>query len=642
MGRPTRATRSRRRHTGTISWVKTTLLFVCATTATAYQVPSPDQQPLVVDSNGAAFHSETNLASISGAPKAATVSSPFNDAFRALVADTLAAWHVPGVAIAVVDGDLTWSEGFGTAVYPDKAVTPDTLFYTASTTKAFVAAALALMVDSGNYSVGDGQQKLDWTTPLSTILPDDFVVGSEYAGRGRDTTTDRDHAWATARLTVEDALAHRTGLAGHDPSRSRRYGLAPDSAGRNAAVLDVTRSLRYLPLHTSPRTEWRYCNLMYLVLSHAVETLAGGQWLGDILHDWLWQPLGMSSTFLSLDDARAAPCENVLAQGYYYDTDKDEYVGVPHMPLEEVSGAGGIISSVNDYARWLRCWIDGPAFSSKGSNSSTADVCGGIPFRRSSLDAVLAPKMFLGKSAASPAPFDAPLAYASAWTTSSYKGHRFWGHSGGSNAFGAEVYFFPDDRFGVVLFGNTATTSNMAELILLWHLASERFGIPADERYDWDGQFRRSVKARVARIDGALDRLYPDRAEPPLQPSLPLVDYTGTYHHPAYQNMTIELAGKEGGHKINSRNNYEVAFIAERHDYTWPKLCEFVHVSGEHWLLYTDMLYEHSGNFKSYGRAWFEVGAGGRAHTLVVEFWNADDDTIEGVIPFSRVDDGET
>ena len=376
-------------------------------------------------------------------------SSPFDDTFRALVAETLASWHIPGIAVAVVDGDHTWAEGFGTAVFPDTPVTPDTLFYTASTTKAFVAAALSLMVDSGNFSVAD--KPLGWTTPLAAILPEDFVVGGSDGNGDSDSDSDDDAAWATRRLTVEDALSHRTGFAAHDLSRSRRYGLAPDSQGRNATVRDVTRSLRYLPLHTSPRTEWRYCNLLYLVLSDVVETLltsvddASWQrpWLGDVLHTWLWRPLGMASTFFSLDDARAAP--NVLAQGYYYFDSHDGYnndnkkngrfVGVPHMPLEEVSGAGAVISSVRDYARWLRCWIDGPAFAAETGTSSAStetDACAGIPFTRAGLGALLAPKMFTSHSSASPAPFDAPMAYASAWQTTSYKGHRFWGHSGGS------------------------------------------------------------------------------------------------------------------------------------------------------------------------------------------------------------------
>ncbi len=134
-----------------------------------------------------------------------------------------------------------------------------------------------------------------------------------------------------------------------------------------------------------------------------------------------------------------------------------------------------------------------------------------------------------------------------------------------------------------------------------------------------------------------MDRLYPDRAQPPQPPSLPLRAYTGTYHHPAYQNMTVELVDSSCGPSKRS-SSYNATFTAERRAYTWPTLCEFVHVSGEHWLLYTDMLYERSGNFKSYARARFDIGTDGRPRTLVVEFWNADDDSVEGVIPFVRLE----
>ncbi|EFX04400.1 serine beta-lactamase-like superfamily protein [Grosmannia clavigera kw1407] len=541
--------------------------------------------------------------------------SPFDAAFGALAAKTLAAWRVPGIAAAVLDGDATWTAGFGRAQLPDEPVTADTLFYTASTTKAFVAATLGLLIDSGQYTAGE-ETPLAWSTPLSAILRDDFVVA--------------DDDWATAHLTIDDALAHRSGLAGHDLTRSRRYGL---DGVYPAGVREVTRSLRHLPLTTSPRTEYRYCNLMFLVLSHAVETLAGGRWLGHILHDRLWAPLGMRSTFLSLDHARAAPAPASLAQGYYWDEAATVYVPVPHMPLHEVSGAGGIISTVADYARWLRCWIDGPA-ASRSSPANVSNVCGGIPLTGASFDHILTPKIFTTQTAASAEPFDAPVAYASAWTTSSYRGHRFWGHSGGSNAFGAQVYFFPDDRFGVVLFGNTAITSNAAELVLLWHLVDEHFGIPPAERYDWSAKLRSKAATRAARFDTALDRLYPQRAQPPLPPSLPLADFVGTYYHPAYQNLTLQLMK-------SNYSDYGVVFTAERREHTWPTLCEFVHVSGDSWAMYTDMLYERSGNFRGYGRARFQVGADGRAGSLVVEFWDRDDDTVEGVFTFVRIDDME-
>ena len=68
-----------------------------------------------------------------------------------LVERTMTAYQVPGIAVGVVkDGKLVYAKGFGVreAGKPDK-VDPDTLFQIASNTKAFTAAALAILVDEG-------------------------------------------------------------------------------------------------------------------------------------------------------------------------------------------------------------------------------------------------------------------------------------------------------------------------------------------------------------------------------------------------------------------------------------------------------------------------------------------------------------
>jgi hypothetical protein len=36
--------------------------------------------------------------------------NPLNEDFEKLVHETLELWHVPGIAIGVVDGDLEWSQ----------------------------------------------------------------------------------------------------------------------------------------------------------------------------------------------------------------------------------------------------------------------------------------------------------------------------------------------------------------------------------------------------------------------------------------------------------------------------------------------------------------------------------------------------
>lgn len=314
------------------------------------------------------------------------------------------------------------------------------------------------MIDSGNYTAPAVHGKpLAWDTPVHELIPEDFVLSD---------------AWATAHVTLEDALSHRTGLPRHDKASTHRV-LAGTGEKRNATVRDGVRFLRYMPLNAAPRTKWQYCNQMYVAATHVVETLTGGRWMGDVLREWIWEPLGMRSTYFSLPDALAAP--EHLAGGYAWDKDKGEYSSVPFMPVDEIGGAGSVISNVEDYTRWVRSLLreDGP-----------------VP--KSGHEAVKTPRAIvkpLGALPGAESPYDGPELYALGWETMSYKGHRFWTHAGGMHAYGAEVFFFPDIDFGVVALGNTAGSSNIVEQLLVWELVDDKLGIPKSERYNWTERY---------------------------------------------------------------------------------------------------------------------------------------------------------
>jgi len=64
---------------------------------------------------------------------------------------------VPGMAIAVIEGDNTLlSKGYGVrSMATGEAVTDSTLFAIASNSKAFTAAALAILVDRGSIKWDD-------------------------------------------------------------------------------------------------------------------------------------------------------------------------------------------------------------------------------------------------------------------------------------------------------------------------------------------------------------------------------------------------------------------------------------------------------------------------------------------------------
>lgn len=332
------------------------------------------------------------------------------------------------------------------------------------------------MIASGNYTAPGGStpgSPLDWTTPISALIPDDFVL--------------MDDPWATAHITLEDALSHRTGLPRHDKANTHFLpSSGPDDGGekRVATPRDVTRMLRYLPLNAAPRTTWQYCNQMFVVAGHVIQTLTG-RWLGDVLRSWIWEPLGMHSTYFSLEDALAAPED--FAAGYSWVKERGEFVTVPYMPLDEVSGAGSVVSCVEDYTRWIRMMLREDA-----------------PVPKEGHRAIKTPRMIIDPSsifnlasyggnqssgAKVLSPYDAPLSYALGWITGSYRGHTFWEHSGGMHAYGAEVFFFPSLDFGVVTFGNTAISSNWVGLFAVWQLVDDKLGVPEDERYDWEAEY---------------------------------------------------------------------------------------------------------------------------------------------------------
>lgn len=166
---------------------------------------------------------------------------------------------------------------------------------------------------------------------MHKILGQDFVLQGEYE---------------TNHITLEDALSHRTGMPRHDFVW----------INKNISVQDSTRSMRHLPASTELRTKWQYCNMMYRAVSHAVQTVTGKA-LGNVFKDWLWEPLGMNETYFGLQDAFSSQNGNAkckLARSYDFNNETGTFEELSWDTLPEADGAGGVISNVEDYAKWVR------------------------------------------------------------------------------------------------------------------------------------------------------------------------------------------------------------------------------------------------------------------------------------------------
>lgn len=498
--------------------------------------------------------------------------------FDDLVEATLENWKTPGLALAVVTPGETITKAYGLATFPSTPVTSSTNFFGASTTKAFTAAALALLVyDNEKYP------QVQWTTKVNELIRDDFVLQD---------------SWATDNLTIEDILSHRTGLPSHDRAilDSKSDGV-PHGSPR-PAVREVVRNLRHLPMTASPRTTYQYCNAMFIVAAHIIETLTG-QWLGTFLHERIWKPLGMVNTYFSTEDALAASAP--VACGYYYDQEKQQYVEVPHMNLDTSSGAGSIISNVEDYSKW-----------------AVAIMTRSNILPEAAWDELLTPRTIMGQ----PKAFTGPLCYALGWTVGVYKGHRFIWHSGGLDAFSTQFTIFPDLKYAVITFANTAGSGYYAEQALSWHLIDEKLGVPLADRVDWDKQNKEAIEKGKDEAANALDRFYPgvDRTAGRSY-TLPLEAYTGTYCHPGYHKLQLRLADQaEQGQSMESATP-RVMFRADRDEASWPEHMSFEHVTRDYFLIRSDWTGDFAAFWPEMYAAEFRIGPDDKVVELGIAGW---------------------
>ncbi|KAF7590720.1 hypothetical protein BBP40_002511 [Aspergillus hancockii] len=496
--------------------------------------------------------------------------SPLSPDFDALVQGLLGEWRVPGLSIAAIDGSETFSKGYGIAVYPDTKATPDTLYYMASTTKAFTAAAMSLVIDDNKNAAGDHCTRKDkrpaqihWTTPLVSIIPDDFVLQDGYAA---------------ARITIEDALSHRTGI----PDHIRHYGGTGSSP---RSIKDAVRLLRHLPATAELRTKYMYNNLMYTAVSHAIETITGVN-LGAFLLRRVWTPCRMTNTYWTRDDAQA--CDNILAQGYAWNADKGEYITEPPPDTIGGSGAGAMISSVVDYARWIRCMM----------------TCGG-PLSSKAHEALVQPRTIIAQDPTNL--FPGLHLYALGWTRDVYRGEDIVWHDGSVAGYGSMMMYLPRRQWGVVMAGNTTLTSNIVQVVLYMHLLDEVLGTPLNERVDWRRQISAGIATGREKQAHARDFLYPQLPTVPLPPALGVQEYTGVYEHPGYGKLELNVDAEGLG------------LVADRLTCEVPMVIAMEHVSGEFWLATLRERYQDPRDHERV-RAEFRIHVDGQVSEVGIDF----------------------
>src|SRR5271163_3738466 len=207
---------------------------------------------------------------------------------------------VPGVvATAAMRGGPVYQGAFGRRALPDgAAMTPDTVFWIASMTKAVTSAAAMQLVEQGRLAL-DG--------PIAGVLPE---LAAPQVLEGFDATGEPRLRPARRPITLRHLITHTAGFV---------YDIWNADMGRYMeqrgipGIITCENAALALPLTFDPGDKWDYgINIDWV--GKAVERVSG-QKLGDYFAEHLFGPLGMKYTGLKVTADRRARLTGIHQRG---------------------------------------------------------------------------------------------------------------------------------------------------------------------------------------------------------------------------------------------------------------------------------------------------------------------------------------
>lgn len=399
---------------------------------------------------------------------------------------------VPGLAIAVVDGDgVVLTAGYGVAnVETGTPVDADTEFYIASATKSFTALAIAAMARRGELALDVPLSAWIGKTGLSPSLAES--------------------------VSLADLLSHRSGLD-NNPMAFRAAYSGDHSPKVMQALVAAT-----VQRDDTPHGVFRYSNASYNLATTLLEARTGRDWRA-MVRDEVLAPAGMDHTTAWISQVSA---DHVLAAGHFGD-------GLtPRVsPLQKVDAtmqsAGGLVSTAHDMARWLELQLNDGAID--GRQVFPVGLIASTHRPLVTQDAEFGAYHRNG--------------YALGWQTGQYGPDRLIHHFGNFSGSRAHVSFMPDRRLGVVVLVNEdLVAGELADVVA--NYVYDRFA----ERPELDAVYATELATLVSRRDrrrAGLATARAERAKRPSSLSRPVSRYVGTYVSPTMGTLHLDEAGQQ-------------------------------------------------------------------------------------------------
>jgi len=269
--------------------------------------------------------------------------------------------RVPGVVAMVTDRSGNIYEGAAgkRMLGQDAEMTTDCVFAIFSTTKAITGTAVMQCVE---------EDKLDLDAPAKNYAPDigklQVLDGFDAAGKPKLRAPKRD-------ITTRMLMLHTAGF-GYDFFNENYNRLASEHG--QPSVITASKASIMTPLLFDPGDRWEYgTNLDWC--GQVVEGIRSKR-LGEVMRERIFEPLGMKETAFALTPtmrARLAGMHQREADGSLTPLSNFELPQDPEVQM----GGHGLYSTVGDYCRFIRMWLnDGAGENGRVLNAET--VCAAV------------------------------------------------------------------------------------------------------------------------------------------------------------------------------------------------------------------------------------------------------------------------
>jgi CubicO group peptidase (beta-lactamase class C family) len=281
-----------------------------------------------------------------GAGERTTVQG-FSDAGKAAltrqIAEAVSRGDTPGVVEIVVNREGVLYEGAAGKFDVAKNIPMPTnaIFVIASMTKPVTSVAIMMLLEQGKLKLDDPVSKYLTGYDHLQVITKFNAADATYETRPAKTV-----------MTIRHLLAHTSGIG---------YGFT--NPIENALTAKTKKGEWELPLLDDPGTKWNY-SASTRVLGFIVEKVTG-EGLESWYQEHIFKPLGMVDTSFAVaaDKQSRIPTNHSRFTGTMVEAPRTP---IPSTPAPPYRGDGGLYSTVEDYAKFVRMLLnDGTLGSAK-------------------------------------------------------------------------------------------------------------------------------------------------------------------------------------------------------------------------------------------------------------------------------------